>query len=108
MAETVQVASFTAGATDAYGNPVESWGAPESVAIIAFNPGTTDEPFLPGHNRVITQPAIYVPLGSVFSPRDRVTARGVVYEVDGVALDYRNPYDSSYDGIQVNLKEVQG
>lgn len=101
-------AAFQAGTTDAYGNPVESWGTPTSVEIIAFNPGTTDEPFLPGHDRVVTQPAIYTALGAVFAPRDRVTARGVVYEVDGVALDYRNPYDAAYDGIQVNLKEVQG
>lgn len=108
ISEYVKRAVFVAGAEDAYGNPAEMWGAPVTVGVFAFNPGTTGEPFLPGHDRVVTQPAIYAPSGTVFYPRDRVIVRGVTYEVDGVTLDYRNPYDSSMDGVQVNLKEVQG
>lgn len=108
MAETVSRAAYQAGATDAYGNPTDAWGTPSSVTIIAFNPGTTAEPFLPGHDRVITRPAIYAAEGTSWSSRDRVTVRGVLYEVDGVPLDYRNPYDPSYDGIQINLKAVDG
>lgn len=108
ISEFVLREAFSAGAEDAYGNPTETWGPPVSVGIYAFNPGTTSEPFLPGHDRVVTQPAIYAPEGTVFNPRDRVTARGVVYEVDGVALDYRNPFDGSMDGIQVGLREGSG
>lgn len=108
ISETVQHSAFQGGAEDAYGNPTEGWAAPVSVGIYAFNPGTTSEPFLPGHDRVVTQSAIYVPKGTTVGSRDRVTVRGVLYEVDGVVLDYRNPYDSSMDGIQVNLKAVTG
>jgi len=108
ISEYVLREAFDAGAEDPYGNPTEGWGEPTSVGIYAFNPGTTSEPFLPGHDRVITQPAIYAPEGTVFHPRDRVTARGVVYEVDGVTLDYRNPMDDSMNGVQVNLREGSG
>jgi len=108
VSETVLREAFTAGTADPYGNPLESWGTPQSVGIYAFNPGTTAEPFLPGHDRVITLPTIYAPTGTVFGARDRVTVRGVKYEVVGVVLDYRNPYDSSMDGVQVNLEAVTG
>lgn len=108
ISETVQRHAFQEGAEDAHGNPVESWADPVPVGIYAFNPGTTAEPFLPGHDRTITTPAIYAPKGTVFSPRDQVTVRGVLYDVDGDVLDYRNPIDSSMDGVQVNLKEVAG
>lgn len=108
ISEYVAHEAFQAGAEDAYGNPKEAWASPVQLGIYAFNPGTTSEPFLAGHDRTITQPAIYVPEGTVIGPMDRVTVRGVVYPVDGVALDYRNPYDSSMDGIQVNLKAVTG
>lgn len=108
ISETVQHELFQAGANDAHGNPAESWADPVSLGIYAFNPGTTSEPFLPGHDRAVTEPAIYVPTGTVINPRDRVTVRGTVYEVDGETLDFRNPIDSSMDGCQVNLKEVSG
>ena len=108
ITETVQLSRFVGGAEDAHGNPVESWAAPVPIGVYAFNPGTTGEPFLPGHDRTITSPAIYAPTGTVFAPRDQVTVRGVLYDVDGVVLDYQNPYDASMDGVQVGLKAVDG
>lgn len=108
ISETVQHSTFQGGAEDAYGNPIEGWADPVDLGIYAFNPGTTTEPFLPGHDRVVTNPAIFVPTGTVIGARDRITVRGVPYEVDGVALDYRNPFDGSFDGVQVNLRLVEG
>lgn len=108
ISETVQRLAFMAGEPDAHENPTEAWGSPVDVGIYAFNPGTTEEPFVPGHDRVITTPALYAPTGTSFSPRDKVIVRGVEYEVDGVVLDYRNPFDSSMDGVQVNLKDSEG
>ena len=108
ISEYVLLEVFDAGATDAHGNPAESWVEPVPLGIYAFNPGTTSEPNGDGSDRLITEPSVYVPEGSPVGPRDRVTVRGVVYEVDGVLLDYRNPYDSSMDGCQANLREVRG
>ena len=108
ISEYVQRHVFVSGVDDAHGNPVEGWADPVSVGIYAFNPGTTSEPFIPGHDRVVTQPAVYAPVGTVFGPRDRVTVRGVLYEVDGVPLEYRNPFGGLVDGIQVNLRGVTG
>lgn len=108
ISETVQHEVFQPDAEDAHGNPVEDWADPVDLGIYAFNPGTTSEPFLPGHDRVVTQPAIYVPEGATIGPRDKITVRGVTYDVDGVTLDFRNPYDSSMDGLQVNLRGTDG
>lgn len=108
ISEVVLHATFKPGGADEYGNEIDDWNTPVDLGIYAYNPGTTSEPFLPGHSRVITQPAIYVPEGTSIGARDKLLIRGIPHEVDGVMLDYRNPYDDSMDGIQVNLKVVTG
>ncbi|MFZ4894639.1 hypothetical protein ACL9RL_09330 [Plantibacter sp. Mn2098] len=102
--------AFIPGATDAHGNAAESWAAPVRVGIYAYNPGTTEEPVLPGHDRVITAPSIYFPSTVSMSPRDRITVEGdpQPWEVDGETLQYRNPFDASMNGNTVNLKRVSG
>lgn len=108
ISEYVLHEAFVAGDADAHGNAEESWADPVSLGIYAFNPGTTSEPDQTSPDRVVTQPAIYLPEGALVGPHDRVTVRGVTYEVDGVLRDFRNPYDSSMDGCQVNLRVVTG
>lgn len=107
VTETVQHAAFQAGATDAYGNPVDAWATPVGVDILAFDPGTTDEPFLSGHDRVVTSPTLYLPPGVVFNPRDQVTARGVLYEVDGVTRQWSHLLLEPAGGV-VTLRRVEG
>lgn len=106
LSETVQVESYVAGVEDAHGNETDSWSTPVDVLVYAFNPGVTDEPAMPGHDRTVTTPTIYVPSTVILHPRDRVTVRGKRYEVDGDTLDFRNPFDASMDGNSINLKAV--
>jgi len=108
ISEYVLHEAFGGGGEDAHGNVVESWDEPVLLGIYAFNPGTTSEPDQTSPDRVVTQPAIYLPEGSQVGSQDRVTVRGVAYEVDGVLRDFRNPHDSSMDGCQVNLRAVTG
>ncbi len=110
ISETVQHQVFSAGGTNAHGNVAESWAAPVSLGVYAFNPGGTSEPVTDGHDRVITTPTLYVPTGAVVKHRDRITVAGepTRYEVDGDLRPFRNPYDSSMDGCVVNLKAVSG
>ena len=109
ISEYVQIERYAGAGTDPKGNDVESWDAAVSLGIYAFDPGSTSEPFEDGHQaRVISVPSLLVPTDSVIGARDRVTARGKRYEVDGDPLDYRNPYDSSQDGLRVHLKGVTG
>ena len=108
ISEFVQHEVYAGTGTDAHGNEVETWAAAVQLGIYAFNPGGTSEPLITGYDRVITTPTIYVPSESVLSPRDRVTVRGKVFEVDGVTSDFRNPYNSSMNGNSINLKAVTG
>lgn len=109
ISETVLVAAYAGTGEDAHGNEVETWGAPAAVGIYAFNPASSSEVFIDGHmHRVESQPTIYLPSASIIGPRDRVTARGVLYTVDGVTGDFRNPFNESMDGLQVALKVVTG
>lgn len=105
--ETVQRATFAAGATDAHGNPAESWGAPVSVGVYAFDPGSDSEPREPGTDRVVVEPTLYMPATAVFGSRDRVTARGLLYEVEGATREWRHP-DGTLKGNVVTLRRVEG
>lgn len=104
--ESVQLRRYQPGARDSRNNPADEWAEPVTLGIYAFNPGTTDEPFSAGYDRAVTHPAIYVPTGTVVRHRDRIIRGGVTYEVEGDLLDYRNPFDPSMNGCQVNLKVV--
>lgn len=108
VSEYVQHQRYEGSGEDERGNESEAWGDPERLGIYAFNPGTTSEPFTPGHDRIITVPTIYVPSGEVVSEHDKITVRGTLYTVEGDPLDLRNPYSSEMDGIVVNLKVVKG
>lgn len=108
ISEIVQHESYTGSGEDSHGNELETWAAPAPLGIYAFNPGGTTEPVIPGYDRVVTTPIIYVPSETILHPRDRVTVRGKVFEVDGETLDFRNPYDDGMDGNAINLKAVTG
>lgn len=107
ISETVQRRAFVAGAEDAHGNPVESWASGVSVGVYGFDPGGSDESRIPGHDRVITSPKLFVPDGVVFAARDRVVARGLLYEVEGDTAVWRHP-NGKRPGNVVELRRVDG
>lgn len=104
ITETVLWERFTPSAEDAHGNPVVGHEPPVEVGIWRFNPGGTQEPFIPGHTRVITEPEIYFP-GPAFGAHDRVTVRGVTYEVDGETPAW---ISDDFTGHVARLRKVSG
>ena len=71
--------------------------------------GPAPEVLIGGHmHRGEAKPTIYLPSTAVVSSRDKITARGVTYEVDGDSADFRNPYDSTMNGLSIDLKVVSG
>lgn len=108
ITELVQHEAFVAGAVDAHGNLVESWAPPVEVGVYAFNPGVPADSLEAGHDRDTSTPSIYVPSAVTMAARDRVTVRGLLYEVDGETQVYRNPYGARMDGNQINLRKVAG
>lgn len=108
VSEYVKHERYNGAVADSRGNQVDSWAPSVDLGIYAFNPGGTSEPFVPGHERVVTTPSIYVPSGAVVGAHDKITVRGKEYTVDGDMLDFRNPYGSVMDGLVVQLKAVTG
>lgn len=107
VSEYIQVERFVAGEEDAHGNEAEAWSPPERVGIYAFDPGGTSEPAMDGHDRFISEPTVYLPAKEVLNPRDRVVARGVTYEVDGITREWRHPRRARRANV-VSLKVVTG
>ena len=105
ISETVDLFPFVAGsANDAHGNPVPSFAASVEVGIWRFDPGGTSEPRLPGQDRVITEPTIYLPVAGI-GANDHVSVRGKRYEVVGNPADWRN---GDFAGLVVGLRLVEG
>lgn len=107
IAETVLWAVYTPGGEDAHGNPGDGWAPPTTVGVWAFDPGGSVE-VVGGQDRVITTPSLFMPPEVVFGPRDRVTARGLLYEVDGDTAQWINPWHGDLRGNTVALKRVVG
>jgi hypothetical protein len=107
ISEVVQRQVHSSGNADAHGNKVSTWASPVDVGVYAFDPGTTTEPRRPGQQRVITTPTLYFPSDTVFAPQDRVTARGLLYEVEGDTEQWRHP-NGQVRGNVVALRRVTG
>lgn len=107
ISEYVGHAMFIPGDEDAHGNAVESWTEPVSVGIYAFDPGASSEP-RDGMDRVVVEPTVYMPADVVFAPRDRVSARGRVYEVEGETREWVHPTDSTRRANVATLRRVDG
>lgn len=107
VSETVQHEVYSPGQVDAHGNRKDTWAASVNVGVYAFDPGGAVEPLTPGHDRVVTTPTIYAPIGVRFGARDRVTVRGVRYEVDGDSRDWVHP-EGAPAGTVTTLRRVDG
>lgn len=109
VSEYVLHEAYAGMGEDPKGNEVESWAAAVALGIYAYNPSTSSELIVDGHaHRVESAPTIYLPSSAVVGNRDRVTARGKLFWVDGDPADFRNPYNAGMDGIAIKLKAVDG
>lgn len=107
IGEYVQHQVYDATGTNTHGNPVKAWGTPSQVGVYAFDPGSSSEPREPGGDRVIVEPTLYAPSTAVFDANDRVTARGLLYEVEGDTRQWIHP-DGSQKGNVITLRRVEG
>lgn len=105
--DDVVVQRRTDGAEDAHGNATVTYVAQSPVRGCAFDPGGTVERFEPGRNPTITSPRVLSRLPITASPGDRVTVRGLLFEVQGDVAEYRNPW-TGFTGWVLNLQRVEG
>lgn len=105
----VQRLPFIPGALDAHGNEIEDWGPSEDVGIYEFNPGSSSEPRVSGHDRVIVEPELFGPYGLPFAPFDKCIVDGATYAVEGEAARWRNGQAGGITpGAVVKLRRVDG
>lgn len=107
ISETVQYQAPIVGAKNAHGNTTKTWADPVDVGVWAFDPGSSSEPREPGHDRVITDPTLYFPPEIALAADGRVTARGLLYEIDGETREWRHP-SGRFTGNVVTLRRVTG
>lgn len=105
---SVQVERYISGATDSHGNPIAEWSTPETIADCALDPGSSEVTRDPGSGRVIVESVLYTPYGVDIGEKDRITISGAVYEVEGIAQQWRNPFTGHAPGASVNLRLVNG
>ncbi len=109
ISESVLHATYAGTETNDRGNLIDKWNSPVDLGIYAFNPSSSSEVEIDGHaHRVESTPTIYLPSAAVVGTRDKITVRGSTFEVDGEPSDFRNPYDSTMNGLSINLKAVTG
>jgi len=110
--ETVTILHRTQTGTDRYGNPTYDWPEPGTIVTgCAIGDRGTEEPTNINRAPVYEGLTVYAPAGTAVGPHDRLVIRGVVYEVDGEALEWRSPYTPqifSPRGVVVYAKRVEG
>ena len=95
------------GAFDAQGNPVLSADISTSILIKAFAPRFADGESAEAEGvRVISGGVVYGYRGTALTPADRLTIRGLVYQLDGEAGDWLSPYPNSPEGIEFMVKRA--
>lgn len=99
---------FQPGATNAHGDPVESWAPAVDRKVYGWSSPDTSEPKLAGHDRDVVEVELLVPSGFSCGPRDRMVLDGVVFEVIGEPeMSDHNPFGWNPGGV-VNLRKVSG
>lgn len=94
------------GTPDVDGNLVYQYNPVTIPGCVFASSGSVE--LVQGRDIVTSQPKVYMPHGTVVTPYDRVTARGVTYEVDGSPNDDVSPFTYWAPGVEVRLKGVTG
>lgn len=110
LAQTIKHAAFNGTTRDTRGNIVESWAAAVDVYVYGWHTGSSHEPQIAGHDRVVVEGQVFGPESWRPSPRDRVTLPGVAgtYEVIGEPEDYNHGPFGFRPGLVTNLKKTEG
>lgn len=99
--------AYDPGAEDDRGNPVPGWKTAVTVMVYGFAPSGFDEPVMPGHERTVQVPTLYMPPSVVFGALDRVTVHGLLYDVLGDTRVWVHP-NGDTPGNVVELKRWTG
>lgn len=109
---TLAIRRRVEGASDIYGNPKVSYGAPEEWPVFAVAPRSSTEPQDPNRDLVVTGITVFAPVeGTMPGALDLVEHRGDTWQVTGdVGTWDENPHvvSTRQHGIVVNLDRTEG
>lgn len=107
---TVTRASHVPGATNAHGNPVDTWQAPVAVPVHGWGPPSADTaPADSARDAVERDLDVYAPAGTTGAPRDLWVVDGVPYTQVGHPEDFtKGPWQFDAAGVRINLQRVEG
>ncbi|MCG7284966.1 hypothetical protein MHY85_03135 [Cellulomonas sp. ACRRI] len=106
---TVVRLPYIPGTTNAHGNPVDTWGAPATLAVHGWAPPSADKtPSDSARDAVERDLDLYAPAGTPGSHKDLWVIEGVPYSQSGHVEDYtKGPWQWAA-GLRINLKRVEG
>lgn len=93
------------GTKNSFGDPIA--GATHLIEDCAIYPVTTTE-VVAGEDVVVWGLTVLVPEDSDVLPTDRVTARGVTYEVSGQPMVHRSPITGRTSCVEIHLVAATG
>lgn len=103
--EPISIVTRAVTGVDSYGNDIT---AEATVTVVgAFAPSIGYES-TNSRDTVITQPHAYLPAGTAVPTTSVLVIRGLRYEVDGTANEWRSPFTGWEPGIDVPLRKVTG
>lgn len=85
-----------------WGNATET-----DVPGCLFAPQSTSEDN-DGRTAVLVGARLYLPAGTILGSTDRVVIRGATYELDGEPSIWADPFGSGLDGIEAQVRKVEG
>ena len=104
----LQIVRRVIGATDALGNPAESWADPVPWLVHAYQQGASPESVRQGREPSNVALTVYAPTAP-FTGRDRVVVGGESFAVIGDPADWtKGPWDNPVAGFEVQLKRQEG
>lgn len=106
------VRQIPSGDTDRYGDPVPG-GDEYSPLLIevpgcAVAPRSSNDVNEPGRQGVIVGVSLYAPAGTDILHDDQVDIDGVLYDVDGDAGVWTDPFSFTQVGVEVALRRAAG
>jgi hypothetical protein len=104
----VELERYDGGGEDELGNEGEFWGAPEEHLVFGWEPTTSDEPELAGHDRVVVDMKLYASRSMNPGPKDRMNLDGQRFEVIGYPQDPNNNPWWKPGLVTILLRRVEG
>lgn len=92
---------------DSYGNDVHAAASETDVAGCAVALSTSSED-VTARDQVASSATVWPPHGTDIRPTDQMRVRGVLYDVQGTAGEWRSPFTGIPAPLQVELTRVAG